>query len=1802
VTNEDKLREYLKRATADLRQANRRVHDLTERAREPIAVVAMACRFPGGVRTPERLWRLVLDGAETRSEFPVDRGWDAELHDPEPGVPGKVSTRFGGFLDDVADFDPEFFGMSPREALAADPQQRLVLTTSWELFERAGIDPATLRGSRTGVFIGAATSGYGTGPGTAPSEVEGYLVTGNSSAVTSGRVSYVFGFEGPAVTLDTACSSSLVALHLAVQALRRGECAMAVAGGVTVMADPEVLVDFSRQRGLSADGRCRAYSDAADGTGFAEGAGVLLLERLSDARRHGHPVLAVVRGTAVNSDGASNGLTAPSGPAQERVIRRALDDARLTPSDVDFVEGHGTGTRLGDPIEAQALLATYGQARQKPLSLGSVKSNIGHTQATAGVAGLIKTVQALRHGVVPRTLHVDTPSSQVDWTAGAVVPAAEQVPWPRTDHPRRAGVSSFGISGTNAHVILEQAPETEPATEVPQPLATYPWLLSGRTEAALRDQAANLAARVADDPDLSLLDVAFSLATTRTAFARRAVVVGSDREELLGGLTALAGGSASPGVVRDAVAEGKVAFLFTGQGSQRVGMGRALHETYPVYAAKFDEVLALFDPPLREAVLGADQAVLDRTATAQAALFAVEVSLFALLESWGVRPDYLVGHSIGEIAAAQVAGVFSLADACRLVAARGRLMQALPEGGAMLAVRATESEVVACLPDGVSIAAVNAPDGVVVSGEESGVLALREHFAGLGRDTRRLRVSHAFHSSLMEPMLAEFRTVAESLTYARPRIPIVSTVAGADDLAGADHWVRQVRETVRFADAVATLESRAVSTFLELGPDAVLSALGPDCVNSERHRFVPLLRRDRDEIGTVVSALATVHARGVPVDWPGFYAGTGARRVDLPTYAFQNTRYWLDRSRPGDPAAVGLTALDHPLLGAAVELPASGGYLFTTTFSTRTATWLADHAVVGTVLFPATGFVELVATAGERVDCPAVADLTIEAPLVVPEQGGVRVQVAVGGPDETGSRDVAVYSTRQSGEDAWIRHATGTLSTAAGSTGSFDFTAWPPPGAGQVDLDADEFYADLAEQGYAYGPAFRGLRAVWRRGDEVYAEVVLPDGQREEASRFGLHPALLDAALHAAGFVATADTSRTMLPFAWNEAVLHAAGASALRVRVAPAGPDVVSVQAADETGQPVLTTRSLAFRELSAQRSGPAADALFRVEWTELSGPVPADAPASSWALAVTAADLTGPVAEVLLVPADGHDDALDRTCRVLDLLRAWLADERWADSRMVVVTRGAMPVGGEAEVTDPPGAAVWGLVRAAQEENPGRIILVDTDDNANAVVTAALAAGEPQLALRGTTVHVPRLVRAAPADPVPERAAWNPDGSVLVTGGTGALGALLARHLVERHGVRHLVLASRRGLDATGARELVGDLTALGAATVRVAACDVADHEAVAVLLDSVPDEHPLTAVLHTAGVLADGVIGTLDRKHLAHVFAPKVDAVRHLDELTRQRAPRLAEFAVFSSAAGLFGSAGQGNYAAANAWLDAAMAQRRAAGLPARSLAWGPWEQSTGMTTGAQAAARLRGDRRSGIAPLTPQEGTALLDAALTGDDTLLVPVKLDLGAVRANAAAGTGVPPLLRRLVRAERRLARADAGDGLPRRLAGLGRERQQALLLDVVRGEAARVLGHTGADGIGAETAFKDAGFDSLTAVELRNQLRGTTGVALSATAVFDHPTPLALARHLHGALVVDSDGHRPLAEVDEERLRHALLAVPLERFRAAGLLDALVELAALEPGASAPGEPGTTRGALADLDVDDLVQLALGDQDSFAG
>ncbi|MEV0850686.1 SDR family NAD(P)-dependent oxidoreductase, partial [Streptomyces sp. NPDC049954] len=2098
-----------------------------ESEHEPIAIVAMSCRLPGGVRSPEELWELLSEGRDAISGFPEDRGWDVEgLYDPDPEAPGKTYTRHGGFVDEAAGFDPAFFGISPREALAMDPQQRLLLETSWEAVERAGIDPASLRGTQTGVFMGAGTHGYGTGRHDPSNGVEGYLVTGNALSVTSGRLAYVLGLEGPAVAVDTACSSSLVALHLAVQSLRTGECSIALAGGSAIMSTPWTFVGFSRQRGLAPDGRCKPFSAAADGFGPAEGVGVLLLERLSDARRNGHQVLAVVRGTAINQDGASNGLTAPNGPSQQRVIRAALESAGVAAAEVDAVEAHGTGTRLGDPIEAQALLATYGQDRpeDQPLWLGSIKSNIGHTQAAAGVAGVIKMVLGMRHGVLPRTLHLDEPSPHVDWSSGAVRLLSEDVSWPETGRPRRAGVSSFGMSGTNAHAVLEQAPDDleyeygerrhdrdqgdpDAHDRDPEPPVVVPWVVSGRTEAALRAQAGQLLGRVRGQAGPAPLDVGFTLATARSVFEHRAVLLAGDREGLADGLQALADGSVAPGVVRGvAGSRGQAVLVFPGQGSQWLGMAAELLESSPVFAARVAECGAALAPfvdwSLTEILRDAsgDDGWLGEVDVVQPVLWAVMVSLAEVWRSVGVVPAAVVGHSQGEIAAACVAGALSLEDGARVVALRSKALKVLSGRGGMVSVSLGEEAVSGLLArwEGrLSLAAVNGPGVVVVSGDADALDELLSVCEADGIRARRIAVDYASHCAHVEEIES---VLARELADVSPRtasVPFYSTVTGGVlDTSGLDagYWYRNLRQTVRFAETVDALLADGFRLFVESSAHPVLT-MGVE-QTAEAHdtpvTAVGSLRRGEGGLERFLTSAAEAFVGGAAVDWATLFERTGARRVELPTYAFQRDRYWLESTGPEDDlqaaAGLGLGAAGHPLLGAALTLPATGGVLLTGRLSLRTHPWLADHAVSGAALLPGTAFVELALRAGDAVGCDRLEELTLEAPLLLPEDGAVAVQVVLDGPEEDGRRQLGVYSRRddttagaETSDAPWTRHASAVLvSGGAGGAGVVGvgeaLRVWPPEGAHVVGLGG--FYERLADSGVSYGPAFRGLAGVWQRGEEVFAEVVLPEEARAEAGRYGLHPALLDSALHAWLTDTGHDRGGVRLPFVWRGVSLFATGASALRVRLTPVGDDGLSVLVTDTEGTPVASADGLVTRELTGEQFAVAAgvnNALYRVDWSTRPSTDQVTASGGCAVVGADTSDLVGalktaerlpaqytdlaaleeqvlsgaPVPGLVFVNAvsDPEGDVLAATRRMthwtLDLVTTWLGADALEPARLVLVTRGAMAVGADEAPSDLPAAAAWGLVRSAQAEHPDRLVLLDLDDteaSLGALHEAALT-GEPQLALREGRIGVPRLaggaaegVLAPPGDarawrleasadgtlenlalrpapdanrelgehevriavraaglnfrdvlialgmypdqalmggegagvvvdtgrgvsayavgdrvmgiwsggfgplvvadhrtlarvpdgwsftqaasvpvayvtalyalrelagvragesllvhsaaggvgmaavqlarawgvevfataspakwdtvralgvdeahlassrtteferrfgeaaggtgvdvvlnslagefvdaslrvlhrggrfvemgktdlrdpaaiaadhpgveyrafdlgeagserigemlaevvdlfaqgrlhPLPARvwdvrrapeafrfmsqarhvgklvlsvpAAPDPDGTVLITGAGGVLGRLVARHLVEEHGMRRLLLVSRRGPDAEGMPRLQEELTSLGA-SVRVLACDVADREAVSALLSDLPDGGGLTGVVHAAGVLDDATLTSLTPQRIDAVLRAKADAAWHLHELTRRFDVTL--FALFSSTAGVLGSAGQANYAAANTFLDALAQHRGALGLPATSLAWGLWGESTGMT-GHLNETDLSRMTRGGLLPFSSREGLELLDAAGGLAEPVVVPARFDTDTPAARAAQGATPPPaMLRSLVRrpapVRRALAQAPREQqepSLSRTLSGLGEAERSRTLVRLVQDHAATVLGHGAAVSIATDRGFLELGFDSLTAVELRNRLNAATGLRLPATLIFDYPTPEALAAHL---------------------------------------------------------------------------------------
>ncbi|WP_085161009.1 type I polyketide synthase [Mycobacterium lacus] len=2133
---------------------------------EPVAVVGMACRFPGGVDSAAALWDLVVGGVDAVGGFPVDRGWNlAELFDADPDAVGKTYTRAGAFLAEPAGFDAEFFGISGREAQAMDPQQRVLLEVCWEALETARIDPAGLAGSQTGVFVGSWAQAYGGG---GSDGAEGYALTGVSTSVASGRVAYALGLQGPAITVDTACSSSLVATHLACQSLRHGESALALAGGVTVMPTPMVFTEFARQRGLAVDGRCKAFAAAADGTGFGEGAAVLVLERLGDAQRHGHPVLAVIVGSAINQDGASNGLTAPSGLAQQRVITQAVANAGIGFDQVDVVEAHGTGTTLGDPIEAGALIATYGagRGREHPLWLGSVKSNIGHTQAAAGVAGVIKMVEALNHDSLPPTLHVDRPSPHIDWSAGAVRLLTEAVPWPVTDHPRTAAVSSFGISGTNAHVILRQAPvpaggSAEQTADAGVEFGLAMWPVSARSPAALGAQARRLHRYLVERAGLDLTDVAYSLATTRTHHPYRAVITASvgaagGRQDLLDALDALGGGRPHPQLVQHhylAHLRGKTVFVLPGQGGQYLGMGRGLYERHRVFAGMVDacdEALRPFTGWSVREVLGQDPAAagLDRVDVVQPVLFTMMVSLAEVLGHYGIVPDAVVGHSQGEIAAAYIAGVFSLAEAARVVERRSQALSALGGAGGMASVLLGAEELHPRLrPWGqaLSIAAINGPSHTIVSGDPG---ALGEFSAACERDgvhIRQIAVDYASHSVQVEPVRERLVGELAELTPMPARIPLYSTVEKAlsaepldTTTMDAEYWYRNLREPVRFHDTVVELLAAGECTFVELSPHPVLAPALTDTLAQTPGRnqsaVIPTLHRERPDHDSLASTLAQLHNHGHSPSWSALYPH--ARTVALPTYPFQHRPYWLAPTPTGDARGLGLDPAEHPLLSAVAALADQDQIMVSGRLSLSAESWLAGHQVKDTVLFPAAGFIEVILRAGELSGCPAIDELILHAPLVLSGDAPTDLQIVVQPFDEHGRRPFNVHSRTGGQSGAWMLHASGTLSAAQPAA---EVSLAPAPGV--ASFDQDDFYERLAQRGYRYSGLFRSVRGIATdaaRSEGVQAEVTLPAGT--DVAGYGIHPALLDAALHPLAAVldgmGAADSGSLRLPFVFTGVTLYATAATQLHVQLTRTGEDTFELRATDPTGAPVITISAVTLRTVSDRIGGPApsaatSDSLFELTWLsvpDLPGPssvqppgwaVCADAPErlpASLSDGVIHADLATltPCPELVIWPLprpgeqpEGETDPLRRvhalTRHVLAQVQSWLSRPETANTQLMIITSRAVSVGVYDGVPDLAHAAVWALIHTAQQEQPDRIIVLDTDDSAASkdnllAIASRRPAGEPQLALRNGVVYTPRLSRMAslslpdapdwhlattgkgdlanltlvPASPptalasgqvrIQVRAAglnfhdvvvalgaiadeglgaeaagvvvdtapdvtsvrpgdavmglfpnafsptaitdhravvvippgWSfaqaasvptafltayialvelaglsagqrvlihagagavgqaaiqiarhlgaevfatahpnkhqvlnelgvdcghiassrtldfvdtfsevtgaqgmdvvlnslrgdfvdaslqllprggsfveigktdirladdvaaahpgvdyqaydlggvaaevllrawaallpmfaagvlkplpttsygllnapqafrdmsqarhtgkivltppavldPEGTVLITGGTGMIGALVAEHLVTRYGIRHLLLLSRRGLNGPGASELQQRLAGLGA-QVAITACDISDPAELAEALDTIAADHPLTAVIHAAGVLDDAVVAELSPQQLDAVLAAKADAAWHLHRLTADR--DLAAFILFSSAAGILGSPGQANYAAANALLDALARRRHHTQHPATSVAWGYWQTPSGMTAHLSTTdlTRIAG---AGLIPITTEQGLALFDAALASQRPNLVASPVNT-AVLTRRARNNALDPILSALTTSRPRAATVSPG-GLAARLASQTAEQQLHTLTTMVASATAAVLAHPDPAALDIDRPFKDLGIDSLTTLELRNTLNQQTGLTLPATLAFDYPTPAALARHLREQLS-GSAGINGTQKLPESEIQRLISIIPEKRLAEAGVLAMLREIA--EDVNSSVPEPKEE--AIASMSLSELMSVA---------
>jgi acyl transferase domain-containing protein/acyl carrier protein len=1743
------LREPLIEATKKLKALRDHVDELQQRAHEPIAIVGMACRLPGGVDSPERLWQLLDEGRDASEPFPSSRWSIDELYSADPDEPGKTYCTRGGFVHDVDRFDAAFFGIAPREAESMDPAQRLALECVWEALERAAIRPAALAQTQTGVYLGTVYSDYEPWGGSrGMAGMDGYGFTGRDGSVLSGRIAYTLGLRGPAITINTACSSSLVALHLAVQALRAGECPLAICGGSQVMSTPGCFVEFSRLRGMSHDGRCKSFADEADGVGWAEGCTILVLQRLSEAVRDRRRILALVRSTAINQDGRSQGLTAPNGPAQERVIERALAECGLTPHDIDVVEAHGTGTSLGDPIEAGALASVFGPERpaDRPLSIGSLKSNLGHTQAASGTAGVMKLVLALGHEKLPKSLHAGHPTRRIEWRTSGLRLLQEARAWPRGPRARRAGVNSFGISGTNAHVILEEPPATPPPQASSHTAWTaIPFVLSAPDLDALAAQAARLAGHLETHP-AATLEVAHALAATRTHHAARLALtarVEQPASELASTLRSFATGQTLPEIATGLVERrpGKLVMLFSGQGSQRPGMGKALYERFPVFRAALDELFGELDrriaQPLRDVMFAAPETeaarLLDQTAYTQPALFAFEVALYRQWEAWGVVPDLLLGHSIGELAAAHISGVLSLADACTLVAARGRLMQRCQPGGAMISVAADAAVVaehLAGVEDRVSIAGINAPEQTVISGDAATVAEIAAKLRALGTLVHRLRVSHAFHSPHMDAILEEYRDVARTLTYRVPRIGVLSNLTGAlspDQLVTPDYWVRQVRGAVRFHDAIRTGESLGADRYVECGPRAVLAAMAADCA-SRPVLAIPSVDDPADEARSLGRAIGRAHVAGASIAWERVFGGD-ARGIDLPTYAFQRQRYWLDGAgrEDRDLEAVGLERMVHPLLGAHTARP-DGSHLFTARLSR--SGWLAEHEVLGAVVVPGMALVEMVIAAGARVGAPHLREVTFEAPLVL--DASVPLQLELGARDAQGSH---AFQLHAHSHGAWIRIASGGLEP---ESSFFDAPAVGMPGEATV-VELDGVYERLATRGLSYGPLFRGLREVRRYGRDLYGRVALPPELPTQG--YIVHPALLDACLHVV-LAAAGHDGELRIPFQLEQVRLAPARpVREVRVNVviedrdATGIPAHASVYLYDPDGAAIGSIGRISFRKVSATSVSKGGE-LHRLDWVarpdtgarmragrcavvgsgESANEVAAALRASgahvvrfdgATDLPARLAQHDGAISTVVRVvdaPAvDGAAAAIDETARTLAELQAWLAGGRLHDCRYALVTARAVASGQNLAH-----APLWGLVRSIRAENPDRrfaLIDIDGTEASYDALGAQVAGDEPEVALREGRALVPRLIRV---DAAPTGAAKFADGTVLVTGGTAGLGAEVARHLVARHGVRHLLLVSRSGR----AEELVRELEAAGA-HVTCAPCDVADAAALAAVVGAIPAAHPLTGVVHCAAVVDDALAPSVSREMLERVFAAKVVGAWNLHRLAEQHA--VSTFVLFSSIAGVIGNEGQSAYAAANAFLDALSVARRARGLTSHSLAWGPWAE-TGVAARQSERHQAR-MRELGLEPLRPGDALALLDRALCSPDPVLVPVRLDEAGLRG--ASATALARLLALPAATPAPTQQPATKPALREKLAGADRDESARLLLELVRAEVAAVLKLATADSLQADKRLDELGMDSLMAVDIRRRLETRLTSKLPATLVFDHPSCAQLVAYLLDAI-----------------------------------------------------------------------------------
>jgi acyl transferase domain-containing protein/acyl carrier protein len=1829
----------LQNAVYLLKQAQSKMAAAERAKSEPIAIVGMACRFPGSENVQD-FWKLLCDGVDAVGEVPADRWNIDDYYDPDPSVPGKMNTRWGGFLKKVDEFDAEFFGISPRETIRVDPQHRLLLEVAWEALENAGIPPSRIARSKTGVYIGAIGNDYALIQAREMFDMDIFTGTGGSHAILANRLSYFLNLSGPSLSLDTACSSSLVTIHLACQSLRRRETDMALAGGVNLILGPEMTVTLTKAHMMADDGRCKAFDAAANGYVRGEGCGVIVLKRLSDAVANGDPILALIRGTAVNHDGRSNGLSAPNGPAQEAVIRAALADAQLDPIDISYVEAHGTGTKLGDPIEIEALrsVLTEGRPNDRSLVVGSVKTNIGHLESAAGIAGLIKVVLMMQNARIPAHLHLKTinPLLRLDG-ASIEIPTTMQ-DWRRDVEPRRAGVSAFGFGGTNGHVILEEyarststaSTSIENAPERPVHLLA----LSARSPQALGELAARYVDHVEANPSTSLANIAHTANTSRESFSHRAAIVASNGIELIKHLRSLSENPADSGVRTGQCNPDrpmKIGFLFTGQGAQYAGMGRTLYETQPTFRTTIDRCAKLLKPLLDRPLLSLldPQAgtMLDQTGYTQPVMFAIEYALATMWRSWGVEPAAVLGHSVGEFAAACTAGVLSLEDGVRLIAQRARLMQALPSGGLMAAVFAVESRVSSVLSEyqgRVTIAALNGPESVVISGDEPAVREVLTRLEADGVKSKVLATSHAFHSHHMEPMLGQLRQTAAEIRHASPTIDIISNLTGrvadANTYADPDYWPRHARSPVRFAEGIRAMAERGCELFLEIGPNPTLVGMGQRCLTGDGFTWLPSLRSGRDDWQSLLDSLAQLYVRGATIDWVGFDRDYPRKKVLLPHYPFQRKRYWTNVSEGAPTRGMPTTShngrIVHPLLGRRV-IAATSDRIFESELAQNRPALLGESKVQGAALMPAAAYLEMAMAAATVMHGQPrnACDVTLFEPLLL-QKTTQRVQTIVSKEsDDIDSFRIVGVGESEDGEPTFTTLATGRLTVQCDEPAATETQASFPIAGDSPIIER------LRESNVETGTGFAWIEHFAVEGNAGVAELRAPR-DADHTDDYRLHPGWIDSAFQLLRMVVygAGDRLNTYVPMGLNRLEVFDSSKKAARcsaiLRQREGRLVVGDAQLFDDEGRCLATLEGILLHAvprdwLPRRLAGPLPEWHYELTWvpqsldaqpeaaaSEIGEEMGVSANAPSRWLVFDSHDRLGTALAARLelkgdgctvIPAGGDDasrraalqqflsaeveqpargvvylsgldvDGLPETPDfeaarqhgwggVLDVVHGMTDIERSQSPRLWLVTRGAQSASNSAHPLCLAQSPIWGLGRVVASEHPNlactRIDLDPEDCRHSAdqlVEEILLGQSEDQVLYRSGERCVARLKRLPVRSNVTSESpdvglSLRDDGAYLVTGGLGGLGLRVAQWLVDR-GVRHLVLLGRSG--ASDEAKAVLDALKDRGAKIDVRRCDIGKRDEIAAVLDEVRRESTLRGVFHLAGVLDDGVLREQTRERFDRVMSSKMLGAWYLHELTRD--DPLDLFVLFSSAAALLGSPGQGNYASANAFLDALAHHRRAQQRPGLSVNWGSWGE-VGM------AARLieaegRRWEAAGIGWIEPDRGLHSLEQLIADERIQVGVLPIDWPKFFARIPVGSE-PAWLEEIAQGAREAApTGEAAPVLREELEKVTPAERLELALTHIRKQAARVLAIDESTLPDPRRTLNELGFDSLTAVEFANRVGRSIGQTLNASVLFDYPTLESLAGHVvRDMLELETDvlqlaaGLEPA--VDEEQMQ----------------------------------------------------------------